>query len=135
HQDGIAACRERARAPSDHAARLVHLLGKCRRVHYDAAHRAGRRLAQHAEALAALDRQQDRVLRQRSFGHYSLPCTNATRLPTVANVAPSISSSSMTKPKRSSSDASTLATAIESSSGTLPSSGVVSRKPCVRPLR
>ena len=39
------------------------------------------------------------------------------------------------KPNRSSSDASTLATAIESSSGTLPSSDVSSRSAADRPLR
>ena len=54
----------------------------------------------------------------------SLVLTNSTSVPMVANIEPSISSSSITIAKCSSSDVMSVATAIESSSGRLPRSGV-----------
>jgi hypothetical protein len=65
----------------------------------------------------------------------SFSSTKATKEPTVAKVAPSISSSSTAKPKRSSMPVIKATTAMESSSGMAPSSAVLSVKVAARPLR
>src|SRR6185436_5589419 len=65
----------------------------------------------------------------------SLALTKSTRDPTVAKVAPSISSSATTNPKCSSSEVISVATAIESSSGMLPSIGVSGPYPAERAPR
>src|SRR5690349_14382099 len=118
--------RKSSRRSCGHRSRLVHLVAEGGEMKNEQRNLVGGSPV-YAEALPALYRQVKRRLGDSQSLAPILLSTNATKLPTVANVDPSISSSSIEIPKRSSSDVSTFATAIESSSGMLPSNGVSSR--------
>lgn len=86
--------------------------------------------------VPGVSRQEEGTHRERPVAYSpSFRSTKSTSEPTVAKVAPSISSSPTEKPKRSSSVVRIATTAMESSSGIAPRSGVLAVKPVERPLR
>src|SRR5690606_37805787 len=118
----------------DHAARAVQFFGKGMHMEQRADGPAGGPGDQAEAALVAITKEECLALR----GHGVQPsfCSmKSARLPTVANTAPSTSSSPIEMPKVSSMPVSTAATAIESSSGRAPSRGVSRVKDALRPLR
>src|SRR5690606_4361042 len=123
-QHGPAGGREPRRRERGHSPRFVHLLGE--RMHEqqpaDRGARPGQRQQREASSASGFD--VESVAADQDVLAARLPSTNATSEPTVSKVEPSSSSSSTTKPKRSSRPLIRPTTAIESSSGTAPSNGV-----------
>ena len=132
------ACRERARRDRDHTPRLVHFLRERVDVQHGAARSGVRtRPVKDAKASAPSDLGVERL---QAYGSQTtlgaqLALDEATSVPTVAKVDPSISSSSTTNANFSSSAAITETTAIESSSGIAPRSGVLGSNARLRPCR
>src|SRR5690606_25020348 len=132
---GPAGGRERRGGERDHPSRFVHFLGERMHEQHPADGGIGRGQRQQREAASARGFDVENAAADQDVLAARLPSTNATSVPTVSNVEPSSSSSSTTKPNRSSSPLITPTTAIESSSGTAPSSGVSRSKDAARPRR
>src|SRR6185436_13269233 len=124
-QHRVALRRKNARLQGGHPSRLVHFFGERMDIENPAARVACGRM-EDAKALIIRGGEEERFRRGPLIAnHCRVFCsTNALRLPSVANVDASISSSATWIPKCSSSASIRLTTAIESSSGIAPSNGV-----------